>query len=225
MLFLDSCYTLLPSFYGNWFGRFCAKNKQTNKPHWKHNLLGRTWLKATGIERTNEKNHNTTNWKSRSSTETVFGWREWGWLLFQDWEAKTLPSLVRVFQVSWGLAAAPGLATKWPSQAVNATPQICPGDFPKKVLNQEFAEVFWPTRQTLCQSFLCWLDYSCHEWESVQAESFIQADSSKRCVNLRSRTLNSFEIAICISSFEAESENAFCVVLLWLHWYQKCLFA
>lgn len=76
---------------------------------------------------------------------------------------------MRVFQVSWGLAATPGLATKWPSQAVNAAPQICPGDFPKKVLNQEFAEVFWPARQTLCQSFLCWLDYSCHEWESVCA--------------------------------------------------------
>lgn len=134
------------------------------------------------------------------------------------------PLSVRVFQVSWGLATAPGLATKWPSQAVNAAPQICPGDFPKKVLNQEFAEVFWPTRQTLCQSFLCWLDYSCHEWERVQAESSIHADSSKWCVNLGSRTLGFSKRSICISSFEAErkEKSVLCCVTCIV---TRCVFA
>lgn len=159
------------------------------------------------------KSHNTTNWKSRRNTKTIFMVEGARVVAVPPLRSPDAPVSVRVFQVSWGLAAAPGLATKWPSQAVNAAPQICPGDFPKKVLNQEFAEVFWPTRQTLCQSFLCWLDYSCHEWESVQAESSIRADSSEWCVNQGSRTLCSSERPICIPSFEAErKEKAFRVV-------------
>lgn len=165
------------------------------------------------------KNNNRIHWKSRSNIKNYFCVEGVRVVAVPPLRSQDSPLSVRVFQVSWGLAEAPGLATKWPSQAVNAAPQICPGDFPKKVLNQEFAEVFWPTRQTLCQSFLCWLDYSCHEWESVQAESSIHARSSKRCVNLGSRTLNSSESPICITSFETIKGRKY-FVLCNLHFYR-----